>query len=533
MSDISAVNADGFSGFKKFEAVPFSIQNLQLLTAPIRKEAVFESPDPSIQIASLLNHLRCSTILVEKNYTDRDYKAEFSALYAKRFYTPHPRCDRLHFFSVPILVKNLFSQIDQLNDNSYLGYCVVRPTEFNRVGRTVIQSSTLPAPQSTRGVKHYITCEALFRPHILGRCFEVNGFPFIQQDTQVGACAHAALWMAGRYMSALGYCPEFLPAEINILAKARQSRGRTFPAEQGLVTIQMLDGLHGMGLSAIHYNRINFPEKICEHIKISADSLVDGENEIRRLKLESKKLADLAYRYIESRLPVILTTKDHAVVGLGHTLAVNPNVPNNIDRIPSLLINDDGYGPYVELPVDPGAGKYSFDDVLDLIAVLPGAVMLRGEYAEESARSTLELMPDLLGAGNKRQIKESARLRSILTTYRLRTYLLSASEFQRDLRLKNPSERLAPEVTIALTRLDYPQYIWISEVFISDKNGQRCIGKIILDSTAAKSDRSVMAVVLGKMAILFDRRNPHVIPFAFTLNDECRFSSKNMGTMTT
>jgi len=81
MSDISVVNADGFSGFKRFEAVPFSVQNLQLLTAPFGKEADFGSPDPSIQIASLLKHLRCSTILVEKNYTDRDYKAEFSALF--------------------------------------------------------------------------------------------------------------------------------------------------------------------------------------------------------------------------------------------------------------------------------------------------------------------------------------------------------------------------------------------------------------------------------------------------------------------
>jgi hypothetical protein len=57
MSDISVVNADGFSGFKRFEAVPFSVQNLQLLTAPFGKEAIDPNCFP-IEASSLFDYSR-------------------------------------------------------------------------------------------------------------------------------------------------------------------------------------------------------------------------------------------------------------------------------------------------------------------------------------------------------------------------------------------------------------------------------------------------------------------------------------------
>jgi hypothetical protein len=530
MNKFSAVFGKKFLGFKRFEALPFSRENVFKFTGTSRHDIDDEEPaspdsaltDPPTQIFELLTFLKCSTIVVEKNYTDRDYKAEFTALYAKRFYTPPPRCIRLHFFSESLSSEKFLEEIDRLDNASYLGYCVVRPTEFNRVGRTIIKLSTSPLPNPQRPNKAYITCHAEFEVNILGRRFKISGFPFIQQDTQVGVCAHAALWMISRYMSVLGYCHEFLPSDINILAKAHQPRGRTYPAEQGLVTVQMLDALHGMGLSAIHYNRNNLPENICEHIKLPAGETDD---------LVSKKMGDLIYRYIESRLPVLLTTKDHAVVALGHTLQSKPQVPNNIDQIPSFIVNDDGRGPYVELPVFRKAGiKHCLDDVVDIIAILPGAVMLTGEYAEESARSTLELVPELLRSGSADQIAEAKKLEEKLwSTYWLRTYLLPSEDFRRDLKNPQSGEVFDPLVASALIRLDYPKYVWISEVFISEDKTPRCVGKIIVDSSAAKSDRCVMVVIMGKAVILFDRRHPNATPPSAILENECKFIPKAIG----
>lgn len=165
-------------------------------------------------------------VVVEEDYVDKDFQDEFSAFYSKAFKTYSPRCVRLHFFSKKVSQKNI--ENFSLPVDSYLGFMVVRPTDLQRVGRTVLK------PHIDENKNVFITCQEEFCAHILGERLTVKGMPFIQQDTQVGVCAQASLWMLARYMSRRFGLRDYLPAEINQFAKSHSAGGRILPSERGL-----------------------------------------------------------------------------------------------------------------------------------------------------------------------------------------------------------------------------------------------------------------------------------------------------------
>ena len=191
--------------------------------------------------------LKCVTVVFEKGYVDQDYQDELAVFYSKAFKDYPHRCTRLHFFAVEIPLGTT-THFSEYRDH-YLGFMVLRPTDLQRVGRACLK------PIVNDAGTEFITCTAEFTSHILRERFTVSALPFVQQDTQVGACAQACLWMLARYMSRRFGHREFLPAEVNQLAKSHRALGRHYPAETGLTFAQMLDALQGMSLSALSYPR--------------------------------------------------------------------------------------------------------------------------------------------------------------------------------------------------------------------------------------------------------------------------------------
>ncbi len=496
-----------FSGFRQIQAVPFSITEFERLTQnSVGKLPGAEEPSPVPQITKWLTSLGCSSILVEENYVDRDYTSEFCAVYARRFNIPSPRPQRLHFFRTQLSNYNVridYEVLRTLKSEDYLGFCVVRPTETQRIGRTVLSGRTADTNELRQ---HFITCLSSFETHLFGSPFKVSGFPFLQQDTQVSACAHAVLWMVGRHMASLSFCREFSPSDIADLA-ARIPRGRIYPAESGLTTEQQLSVLHHMGISALCYGRAEIKPDMCAHIRLEPS--IDGKPASAN-DTNSAKLADLCYRYVESRLPVILLTKKHAVVALGHTIGkADTTMPGVLRQIPCFLINDDTFGPYSELPIRKGSSVISFDDVVEIVPILPAGAKLSGEHAEEYARSILEQIESKDPAdqedGPWRQACSSVT--QIAANCDLRTYLLRSVEFQNDLSHMLDKELIDREVGKALIQLDYPKYVWISEVYRKSREEVRhCAGVVIIDSTAGKKERAELAVVIDKVFCLFNRR---------------------------
>ena len=163
--------------------------------------------------------------------------------------------------------------------------------------------------------------------------------------------------------------------------------GRSLPAESGLTPIQILDALQGMGFPADMYTRDNI-DPCSRHIEKAFPVKRKGTRSEREQSKElqrTAKLADIAYRYIESGLPVILGTADHAIVAIGHAYdhMVATGAMVAIQRIPSFFINNDSAGPYQEMPLfTRTSNQLSFLDVRTVITVAPPEVTLKGEEAE-------------------------------------------------------------------------------------------------------------------------------------------------------
>lgn len=460
--------------------------------------------------------LGCKTAVFEEDYVDEDYQDEFAAFYSRTFKRYPHRCTRIHFFadSIPQRTQTGFRQYRK----SYLGFMILRPTDLQRVGRTILKS-----PIQSRH-SQFITCQAEFSAHIYGDDFTLRAMPFIQQDTQVGACAQASLWMLARYMSQRFNCREFLPSEINSLAKANMTLGRSLPAESGLTAIQILDALQGMGFPAVMYTRDNIDP--CSHHIEGAYTIQGNTEDEKKQALDIRrtaKLADIAYRYVESGLPVILGTADHAIVAIGHSYdhaAMSATVA--IQRIPSFFINNDATGPYQEMPLFKRTpGQLSFLDVRTVITVAPPEVTLRGEDAERMATEciarVLEEQPDPKKPKKFKDILPLVRpeLGPWLKQRECRTYLMRSVQLQQEIRRSMKLKNTPRAVGNRLLVLDFPKYVWVTEIsspgLLNQANRQQrqCLGCVIVDSTAPSRTAGVIAMHFADLFLARDRDDPN------------------------
>lgn len=457
--------------------------------------------------------LGCQTVVFEPDYVDEDYQDEFSAFYSKAFKTYGQRCVRLHFFScrIPRRTRTGFGHYRK----QYLGFMVIRPTDLQRMGRTILH------PPIVDPNREFMHCGAPFRAHILGERFDVMAMPFIQQDTQVGACAQASLWMVARYMSHRFGHREFLPAEINELAKANIAMGRAYPAEFGLLWAQMLDALDAMGFFAWSYS-LSGIEACSKHVDVAFPVDTAATEEIQaaqRFAQCSAKLADIAYRYIESGLPVIFGTANHALVGIGHTYDPASQATVAIQRIPEFIVHNDAEGPYGCMPLFGQAPDcVPFSDVDSIIAVVPKEVTLRGEEAEAMARKGVEelLEQPTPHTSAPTLLDLLKRLRPDLATAidhrEHRTFLMPSTEFQTQLREDMKAGRFHKKIGDQLLRLDYPRFIWISEISSStllnraQRNERKCLGRVVIDSTAPANTKGQMAMHFCDVLHIRDRQ---------------------------
>lgn len=458
--------------------------------------------------------LNCKTVVFEREYVDLDYRDEYAAFYSRAFKKYPARSVRLHFFAADLSDTDI-NVIDKFAEH-YLGFLILRPTDLQRVGRTILK------PVLTNPDNEFIHCSAEFTAHIFGHKLIVNGMPFIQQDTQVGACAQAALWMLARYMSRRFGHREFLPAEINQFAKAKGAMGRALPAEFGLDWRQMLDALEGMGFSAWSHSRQELDD-CSQHI----DSAFPAEQKAGKQKKEKHKqfvrvvkLAGIAYRYIESGLPVIFGTRDHALVGIGHTYDHAVSVKVAIQRIPAFIVHNDAAGPYQKMPIFPpaAAGQRHFSEVEDIIAVVPLAVTLRGEEAESMSRQAVARFLNLpTGDAQYPTYKDliyhvRADFVGLLECLEYRTFLMPSVEFQAKLRHDVKDNRFDSALADRLIGLDYPKFLWITEVSSSTllnhphRRERRCLGRILIDSTAPSRTRGEMVVHFADFLGMLDRQ---------------------------
>jgi hypothetical protein len=433
---------------------------------------------PFKAILNLAHKLGVKTVVVESNYVDTEFLDEFRTHYCASFRCYSTLCKRIHFFSNSFTKK----EVPTLNlaEQGYLGFSIIRPIGSFCTGRTILIS-----PKHD-GDTMFTLCKTGFEANLAGNKLSVEGMPFMQQDTNVGVCAQAAIWMASLYMHQKFNFPHFSPSQVTAAATKSLTIG---PVRRGLVPEQIVTGLREMGYTPVIFTHY-----------------------------DDEVTSRLIYAYIESELPVIMLlqvgTEGHAVVVVGHDFNyqtyIDPSWESNMHWIDRFYIHDDAVAPYTQMLVRGCVGRerdvsYSVRENARYIVVpVPPAITMQANDVFDHLDTLMERLNDLVdlfGLKAEPFHFSDAELTGIV----LRTYLRASNDFKVGL-----STGMSELFQHRYKSMCMPRYIWVTEVskqeYINKPRSQdrKIIGEIIIDSTADRHAHmeSYLAIhLLGRMIV--------------------------------
>jgi len=187
-----------------------------------------------------LSSIGAKTIIVEKDYVDRDYLEDFSGYYVRCFTRYDRKCWRLHFFSLPFSLDDLENLLsgqssplsETLLNEKYLGFIVEKPLPQTIIGRTCLKHYS-----DDGGRRNFPTV----RPYTINLCgldLTIKSLAFQEQDTVTSACATSALWTVFHSTGKLFQHPILSPVEITKAATDR------LPILSRVIPNQGLQGEH-------------------------------------------------------------------------------------------------------------------------------------------------------------------------------------------------------------------------------------------------------------------------------------------------
>jgi hypothetical protein len=308
----------------------------------------------------------------------------------------------------------------------------------------------------------------------------------MEQESEVGVCADADLWMLARYMHRIGECRRFRPSEMHELATQGLFSG---PAREGLIHAQMMDALRRMDLS---------PELFW-----AADA---------------EKTTALLYSCVESEIPVIVGLPQHVVTVIGHGYHDLMHFPGTSESmsacVNAFVAQDDAWGPYRWMPVGNLPGPNGIPHRLTLDGQLvdwcifpePPRVNLRRSDVVSMFRDWLKIiatelkdwLKDDSNSGKPGSWWTPEDLEGLVT----REYLRRNDRFKSDIyppedapQWSDPNFMRRPmELVLRYWCQRLPKYVWVVELARkSDLEGKpplerRIVGEAIFDSTAHHRD---------------------------------------------
>jgi len=458
---------------------------------------------PWSEVVEHLKRLGAKTLLIQRKVLDPDFLEEHQAFYAKQHRDVSRKCTRVHAFKIecpPELpeeatetdrVKEILEFVEkaaQVSD-AYLGYVTVRPLRHAPVGATV-----LPPEAGAQ-----LTVVDAFPMYIAGSRFEVTGAPFLQQDSAVGACAQASMWMALRAMRRRHGNAAYSPAELTAAATRYLAVDRAYPGRGGLTIGQMLDTVRFAGHDPLHI-RLRDP----------LTPATPAEEVIR-----------MATPYIDSGMPVLCvltaTGGGHVVVALG-LKPVKTKVFNVQDEaktqgngtlkfepasnwIRGFIIHNDAQGPYSRLlsKASDGTADYVLEDTCSLVVTLPDGVYTNAKEAQLLAVKCLNWGMSILFAQAQLPAVDAPEVKVVL-----RPILCSRNGFRQWARSDPNLDEVVRE---RYRTYELPPNVWVVEVHDAaiydptDPKAQSRYGEIVLDASAdpQHADSHIFTSVLSDL----------------------------------
>lgn len=414
------------------------------------------------------------SVITEREYIDQDFSSDFSAFYSKVFKRYKKVCSRLHFFRKDAsaalsqaTAKLIAEGLEKLNnDGDYLGFIVVRPLAHAPLGKVVMGG--VLSPNATHSM---VLVRADYEVHLLGARLRVTGTPFTQQDSRVGACAQAAIWVVGRHVHTKHRGPNFSMADITEAASkpADLTLASSLPAGSRFLSLDnMVRALHAMGRKPLTFHAHQDPA--------NPNSLVWPSNLVPQR---------IIGQYVDSGIPVIIGLYypgqqiGHAVVAVGQTTKTLPAGatlgprPTRSDYVEHFLVNDDQLGTYLRMPVKANGAfaetPYSVEgNVAYIIVPLPEKVYISAEVAEQIAWPLVEKFAadwPARAVKNKHKASFPTALCEEFTRaindgkVVARTYLTYGWKYQKRIVDSNASDGLKA----AVMAQSFPRFVWVTE----------------------------------------------------------------------
>lgn len=451
--------------------------------------------------ATIIRHLRqlnARAALLDDDYIDRDFSEAYSAYYAKTFKRHSKVCQRLLFFSCDLdflkgsTIVDAAKRLESEAATSYLGHVVLRPISKAPVSQAILRPP--PAPAS---FERHLLVRARYTAHVLGAELSVDAVPMTQQDSRIGACAQASIWVSTRHIHARHRGPWMSTVDITEAALSRTDHeiNTTLPAGSEFLTANnTVAALRAAGRETLIYAS-----------RAGANGSLDWG---------VLRPTDIINRYVDSGIPVSVWVRfpssaiGHAVVATGQVLAKTaaqlPSRPTRAEFVSAFLVNDDQLGPNARMPVaannaDAETTYNIRDNAVALIIPLPSKVYLPAETAETFSWDMIDRYTKdwnthkVVNAG---KLGNSASLGDTLVAAHTKNELIARTYLTYGWKHKNRSIRnqLTDGIKRVIRDLDVPRYVYVTEfATLQQLNGlelpkRRIIAHAVVDATAKHQD---------------------------------------------
>jgi len=300
-----------------------------------------------------LTKKEAKTIVVERDYIDKDYLIDFSKFYSRSFNIDKKRTTRIHFFDYSftseefrdILLTGAQDKINQLNEH-YLGFSVVKPIkgkdQQDLIGRTLLKTY-----RDKEGEYERKYLKAKHDVSLYGIPLTIESLPYQTQDSAVGGCATIACWTVLQQLSHKFELVKASLFEVTERSVHVPTIGRNFPS-------------HGLTMEQIK-SFFDATELETEFISPSIIPDIEDYDPAKDCFIE-----DAVKAYLELGIPILigiaLQIKDENkpfTRKLTETLGINrPDIRYNYHavvvtgykshnkKIVELYLHDDGIGPF-------------------------------------------------------------------------------------------------------------------------------------------------------------------------------------------
>uniref|UniRef100_UPI004026453B hypothetical protein n=1 Tax=Lachnospira eligens TaxID=39485 RepID=UPI004026453B len=385
---------------------------------------------------------RCSGIVVEYPYHDKDFLSTYYCYYSQKFRKFSKKCYRIHIMG---------------ENEKYYGYIVLRPTvKGTRLGTTYLSPKPLLEEEAYLMLSNY-------KVHILDNKCEIECFPWMKQEVDISVCAHVAAWTILRYYGNKyrNYADTTMGS---IVQKVKGDMGRKTPSN-GLTPVQIADLFQEYGFSPI----------------------IRGG-----MKEENSQFLDEMTAYIESGIPIVgfISPKQHAVSIVGHGKIDYSILDDSVSMsklkddqtgiilhsklISSLYVMEDNYFGYrkvsKELPTLKSDVDYNLYEIK--FAVVPLYEKMHLVYNEVYERYVSLVESETM---NWEKVKIS------------RIYMTSANSLKRE---AGNNEKMCEELKTIILRLNMSKFVWCIDIAgIDNYKNNLTSGRVIIDSTCSTYEK--------------------------------------------